>query len=87
VLYRPFPDGTPSSSDELQRLISKSLPGLGLRHQPSPPASVPINLSCQYFSLSASGPLWENILRARSLSVFVPGEIAEVHMELLTVLS
>jgi len=76
-----------STSNELPRLIRASLPGLSLRHQPSPPASVPINLSCQYFSLTASGPIWENILKARALSVFVPGEITDVQMELITVLS
>jgi type VI secretion system protein ImpJ len=75
-----------SSSDELNRLIRSSLPGLGLRHSASPPSSVPLNIGCQYFSLTASGPIWENILRARALSVFVPGEIADPTMELLTVL-
>ena len=76
-----------SSSPELTRLIQASLPGLSLRHQPAPPPSVRLNLSCHYFSLDASGPLWERILQARALSVFVPGEIAEPKMELLTVLS
>jgi type VI secretion system protein ImpJ len=76
-----------SASDELTRLIRAALPGLSMRHVPSPPSSVPLNLSCQYFSLAASGPLWERILSARALSVFVPGEIADPKMELLTVLT
>jgi type VI secretion system protein ImpJ len=76
-----------SASDELPRLIRSSLTGLSLRHLPSPPSSVPLNLNCQYFSLTASGPSWERILQARALSVFVPGEIADPKMELLTVLS
>ena len=76
-----------SSADELPRLIRSSLPGLSLRHQPSPPPSVRLNLSCHYFSLDASGPMWERVLQSRALSVFVPGEIAEPKMELLTVLS
>ena len=76
-----------SSTPELTRLIQASLPGLSLRHQPSPPPSVRLNLSCHYFSLDASGPLWERILQSRVLSVFVPGEIADPKMELLSVLS
>ena len=76
-----------SSSPELTRLIQASLPGVTLRHQPAPPPSVRLNLSCQYFSLDASGPLWERILRGRSISVFVPGEITEPKMELLAVMS
>ena len=76
-----------SAPDELGRLVRSALPGLGLRHLSSVPSSVPLNLSCQYFALSPSGPLWEHILQARSLSVFVPGDIADPKMELLTVLS
>ena len=76
-----------SASEELARLIRNSLPGVGLRHLPVPPTSVPLNLSCQYFSLSATGPLWVNIMQARALSVFVPGEVLDPKMELLTVLS
>ncbi|HEY2857148.1 MAG TPA: type VI secretion system baseplate subunit TssK [Terracidiphilus sp.] len=76
-----------SSSEELSRLIRSSLPGVPLRHLQSLPTAVPLNLSCQYFSLANTGPLWENVLRARALSVFVPGEIADPKMELITVLS
>ena len=76
-----------SSSEELNRLIRSSLPGVPLRHLQAIPPAVPLNLSCQYFSLANAGPLWENILRARALSVFVPGEIADPKMELITVLS
>lgn len=76
-----------ATAEEINRLIRLSLPGLTVRHLPSLPPAVPVNLSCQYFSLAASGPLWENILRARALSVFVPDEIADPKMELLTVLN
>lgn len=76
-----------SNSDELNRLIRNALPGVGLRHLPAPPRAVQSNLSCQYFGIQASGPLWESILRSRSISVFVPGEIADPKLELLTILN
>ena len=42
-----------SAPDDLALLIQKALPGVSLRHMGGQiPASVPINLSCQYFSLS-----------------------------------
>ncbi len=75
-----------STTDELPRLIRSSLPGLSLRHQPSPPPSVRLNLSCHYFSLDSSGPIWERVLQARALSVFVPGEIVDPKMEIITIL-
>ncbi len=76
-----------SSPNDNGRLVRNSLPGVVLRHLPSPPSAVPVKLDNQYFSLVQSGPLWEGILQARALSIFVPGEIADPKMEILIVLS
>ena len=75
-----------SNSDDLSRLIRSSLPGITMRHLATPPPSAQFNLNCHYFGLTTSGPLWENVLRTRSISVFVPGEIADPKLELLTLL-
>jgi type VI secretion system protein ImpJ len=74
-----------SSPSEIERLVRKSLPGIGLRHSPAPPASIPIRLDCQYFSLGQAGALWDSVTQSRSLSVFAPGEIVDPKMELLLV--
>jgi type VI secretion system protein ImpJ len=74
------------SPNDISRLVRFALPGVVLRHLPSPPSSVPTKLDNQYFSLVQSGPLWEALVQARAVSVFVPTEIAEPKMELLVVL-
>lgn len=76
-----------SSPNETPRLVRNSLPGVSMRHLPSPPSAVPVKLDNQYFSLVQSGGLWDSITQARAVSVFVPSEIAEPKMELLVVLS
>jgi type VI secretion system protein ImpJ len=76
-----------SCPDEMDRLIQKSLPGISLRHTPSPPSAIPINLDNQYFGLGQHGPLWEGVLKSRTISVFVPGDIQEPKLELLAVLN
>ncbi|MBZ5653758.1 MAG: type VI secretion system baseplate subunit TssK [Acidobacteriia bacterium] len=76
-----------SSPNEISRLVRNSLPGVVLRHLPSPPSAVPIKLDNQYFSLVQSGSLWDGLAQARAVSVFVPSEIADPKMELLVVLS
>ena len=76
-----------SSPNDITRLVRISLPGIGLRHLPSPPSAVPVKLDNQYFGLVQSGPLWEALVQARAVSVFVPSEIADPKMELLVVLS
>lgn len=76
-----------SSPNDLGRLVQKSLPGVVLRHLPAPPSSVPVKLDNQYFGLVQSGPVWDTIMQSRSLSIFVPEEIADPKMELLIVLN
>jgi len=76
-----------SAPNDVGRLVRNSLPGIGLRHLPSPPSAVPVKLDNQYFSLVQSGALWDALTQARAVSVFVPSEIANPKMELLVVLS
>jgi len=76
-----------SSPGDNTRLVRNSLPGVVLRHLPSPPSAVPVKLDNQYFSLVQSGPLWDALSQARAVSVFVPSEITEPKMELLVVLA
>jgi type VI secretion system protein ImpJ len=76
-----------SSPNDIGRLVRNSLPGVVLRHLPSPPSAVPVKLDNQYFSLVQSGSLWDALVQARAVSVFVPSEIADPKMELLVVLS
>jgi type VI secretion system protein ImpJ len=75
-----------SSSDEVQRLVRNSLPGLTLRHTSTPPDAIPMRLENQYFLLNQVGGLWEAIVRSRQIAVFAPGEIIEPKMEVLVVL-
>lgn len=56
-----------SATDEMQNLIRLSLPGLTLRHSPSPPSSILFKLENQYFGINQSGPLWERITQSRNV--------------------
>src|SRR5215471_2856894 len=76
-----------ASPNDITRLVRLSLPGVVLRHLPSPPSAVPTNFDNQYFSLVQSGPLWDALTQSRAVGVFVPSEIADPKMELLVVLS
>jgi type VI secretion system protein ImpJ len=75
-----------STTDEIQNLVRLALPGITLRHTPSPPPSVPFKMSNQYFLLNQSGRLWDRIVQTRNISLFIPPEIAEAHPELLVIM-
>ncbi|HUI41694.1 MAG TPA: type VI secretion system baseplate subunit TssK [Terriglobia bacterium] len=74
------------SETHIDTLIRQALGGVPLTHTPSPPTSLPIKLSYQYFSLSQSGPSWEAVCRARNLAAYVPADLPNPQMELLILL-
>ena len=75
-----------SPTDEIQNLVRLALPGITLRHAPAPPPAVPFKMGNQYFLLSQNGRLWDRIVQSRSISLFIPPEIAEARPELLVIL-
>jgi type VI secretion system protein ImpJ len=52
----------------------------------TPPASIPIKLNYQYFSLSQSGSAWEAIMRARNFGAYVPADFPNPQLELIILL-
>jgi type VI secretion system protein ImpJ len=75
-----------ASADDIQRVVRNALPGVTLRHVPTPPEAIPVRLDNQYFLVNQGGSLWEAITRSRQIAVFAPGEIVEPKMEVLIVL-
>ncbi len=75
-----------SSGDQLERLIRQALPGVPLRHVPTPPSALPIKLDYQYFLLDRAGPDWEAVRRARNLAAYVPSDFPDPQLELVILL-
>ncbi len=75
-----------SSADQLERLIRQALPGVALKHVPTPPSALPIKLDYQYFLIDRSGSEWDAIRRARNLAAYVPSELPEPQIELVILL-
>jgi type VI secretion system protein ImpJ len=74
------------SATHIEHLIRQALPGVPLRHQPTPPPGIPLKLDYQYFSLSQSGGAWESILRSRNFAAYVPAELPDPTLELVILL-
>lgn len=74
------------SATQIDHLVRHALPGLNLSHVVRPPASLPVKLHYEYFSLAQSGGVWDSIRRARSLAAYIPGEFPSVEAELLVLL-
>jgi type VI secretion system protein ImpJ len=74
------------STAQIEQLVRQALPGMQLTHAVRPPASIPVKLNYQYFSLNQSGVAWETVTKGRSLAAFVPSDIPEPQLELLILL-
>ena len=74
------------SATHIEHLIKQALPGIQLKHLPSPPNALSVKLKYQYFSLNQSGAAWEAVTRARNLAAYVPDDFPNPKLELLILL-
>ncbi len=75
-----------SAQEDVKRIVNNALPGVILRHAPTPPAAIPVKLDHQYFLVNQGGDLWDTLVKSRQIAVYAPGEIVEPQMEVLIVL-
>ncbi|MBI4893665.1 MAG: type VI secretion system baseplate subunit TssK [Acidobacteria bacterium] len=74
------------SRDFVPKLVERALPGLPLRHIPTPPPGIAPRIDRQYFELDQVGPCWEHLAKSRRFGIYVPGEFGEAEMEVLILL-
>jgi type VI secretion system protein ImpJ len=70
----------------VRELVKRALPGLVLKHLPTPPAALRPSLEKQYFSISRIGPCWEHIVQTKRVGVYIPGDIPDPEAEILVIL-
>jgi type VI secretion system protein ImpJ len=75
-----------ASRDEIQRLFSQSVSGVGLSFVQEPPRALPVKLDYRYFRLDLSDPLWQAVLGSRSIAVWVASRIPDPELELVLIL-
>ncbi|MDE2430947.1 MAG: type VI secretion system baseplate subunit TssK, partial [Burkholderiales bacterium] len=71
--------------DDVEKFVLSAMPGVKLVHSPQVPASVPIRPDTYYFSIENKGPLYDRMLQAQSISIYVPSGIRDLKLELLAV--
>ena len=66
-------------------LFENALPGVRLVHAAQVPAAIPVRPGSHYFSVEARGPLYERMLKAQSMMIYVPAGIQDLKLELIAV--
>lgn len=71
--------------DDVDKLVLSAMPGVKLMHAPQVPAAVPVRPGSYYFSLEPRGMLYERMLQAHALTIYVPSGIQDLRLELIAV--
>lgn len=71
--------------DDVEKCVLSALPGVKLVHAAQVPAAIPVRPGSHYFAVEARGPLYERMLKAQSMMIYVPGGVRELKLELIAV--
>jgi type VI secretion system protein ImpJ len=73
--------------DDVDKFVLSAMPGVRLQHAPQVPAALPVRPDTYYFTLESKGQMYERMLQAQSISIYVPAGIRELRLELVAVTS
>ena len=77
-----FKLGAPQDVDQF---VLSAMPGVKLMHAPQVPAALPIRPGTYYFVIENRGTLYENMLKAQAISIYVPNGIRDLQLDLIGV--
>jgi type VI secretion system protein ImpJ len=77
-----FKIGAPEDVDQF---VLSAMPGVKLVHAPQVPAALPVRPDTYYFVLENKGVLYENMLKAQAISIYVPTGIRDLKLELIAI--
>ncbi|MBC7456143.1 MAG: type VI secretion system baseplate subunit TssK [Massilia sp.] len=71
--------------DDVEKCVLSALPGVRLQYAPQVPAALPVRPDTCYFALENRGPMYERMLQAQSMSIYVPSGMQDLKLELIAV--
>ena len=73
------------SPDDVEKILNSALPGARLVHAAQTPAAMPVRVGNHYFAVEPQGQIFERMLKARSICIYVPQTLLELKLELIAV--
>jgi type VI secretion system protein ImpJ len=70
------------SVERMQQIVNAALPGVPLRHTPTPPPQIRVIPGYVYFELDRGSPDWSEFATATGLGLHVAGEWPQLQLEL-----
>lgn len=73
--------------DDVEKLVLSAMSGVRLTHAAQVPGAIPVRPGACYFTLDAHGPLYERMLKAQSVMIYIPESYQDLKIELIAVTS
>ena len=71
--------------DDVEKCVLSAMPGVKITHAPQVPAAIAVQPDTYYFALEGKGMLYEQMLKAQSISIYVPSGIRDLRLNLIAV--
>ena len=71
--------------DQMETLITRSLPGIDLLPLATLPLGLPRRTGATYFRLESLSDAWDAVMRASSLALFLPDAPPELRLEIIVI--
>jgi len=71
--------------EDVDKLVLSAMPGVRLVHAPQVPSAVPVRPDMYYFHLDHRGVLYDSMLKAQAISIYVPNGIRDLNLELIAI--
>jgi len=71
--------------EDVDKLVLTAMPGVKLTHAAQVPSALPVRPDMVYFVLDNRGVLYDSMLKAQSISIYVPNGIRDLKLELIAI--
>ncbi len=73
------------SPEDVEKIVLSALAGVPLVHAPQVPAAIPVRPGAYYFAIEPRGALYDRMLQAQSVSLYVPAGLPDLKLELIAI--
>jgi type VI secretion system protein ImpJ len=70
--------------DDVAACVQSALSALRLVHAPQVPVALPLRPNTYYFAIENKGALYEHMLKAKAVSLFVPDVFRDLQVQLIS---
>jgi len=71
--------------DDVDKLVLSAMGGVRLEHAAQVPPAIPVKPNATYFALDRRSPLYERMLQAGTITIYIPESFGDLKLELIAV--